>query len=211
MEVQRSVDEQTARLQGELAEARAELARKDALVSQRLTQERVGENRTLEEEDASESTAWTLFAVAVLLLIIMVGVLLCMGLYIRSQKRQRRNAREVEQHSARYAGESSDIEGSERKKAQAAGSRLVAVGALAGPNGFNDPYNVPDNSFQHAHSTSNVGLVAPPVAAPAPAPTAHTLSLGDATPVGTFNTNQTDKLANADPVVGPGDVQLDFA
>jgi len=149
----------------------------------------------------------------VILLIIMIGVLLCMGLYIRSQKRQRRNAREVEQHSARYAGESSDIEGSEKKASGAAGSRLVAVGALSGPNGFNDPYNVPDSSFQqqHAHSTSTVGLVAPPVQAPAPAPTAQTMSLGDATPVGTFATNQTDKLANADPVVEPGDVQLDFA
>ena len=179
-----------------------------------MTQERVGENKALEEEDASETTAWTLFAVVVILLIIMIGVLLCMGLYIRSQKRQRRNAREVEQHSARYAGESSDIEGSERKKAGGVpGSRLVAVGALQGQNSFNDPYNVPENSFQqqHAHSTSTVGLVAPPVAAPAPAPTAHTISLGDATPVGTFNTNQTDKLANADHVVGPGDVQLDFA
>jgi len=51
----------------------------------------------------------------------------------------------------------------------------------------------------------------PPVQAPAPAPTAQTMSLGDATPVGTFATNQTDKLANADPVVEPGDVQLDFA
>ena len=66
------------------------------MVSSRLTAERVGENRALEEEDASESTAWTLFAVAVILLIIMIGVLLCMGLYIKSQKRQRRNAREVE-------------------------------------------------------------------------------------------------------------------
>merc|ERR1712051_858782 len=150
------VDERTARLQGELAEARAELARKDALVSSRLTQERVGENRALEEEDASESTAWTLFAVVVILLIIMIGVLLCMGLYIKSQKRQRRNAREVEQHSARYAGESSDIEGSEKKTAGAPGSRLVAVGALQGPHGFNDPYNVPDSFIPAAASTLNL-------------------------------------------------------
>ena len=181
-----------------------------------MTAERAGENKTLEEEDSSEGTAWTLFAVCIILLIIMVGVLLCMGLYIKSQKRQRRNAREVEQHSARYAGESSDIEGSERKKSQAGGApgaRLVAVGALAGQNNFNDPYNVPESSFQHqaAHSTSTVGLMAPPVQAPAPAATAQTLSLGDATPVGTFNSNQTDKVANADPVVEPGDVQLDFA
>ena len=128
----------------------------------------------------------------------MIGVLLCMGLYIKSQKRQRRNARDVEQHSARYAGESSDIEGSERKKAQpggrqagaagAPGSRLVAVGALQDQNNFNDPYNVPENSFQHQvqHSTSTVGLMAQ---APAPAPPAQTLSLGDATPVGTYATN----------------------
>lgn len=55
---------------------------------------------TVVETGESEGLASTLLLVTICMLLILLGVIVAMCCYIRSQKRQRLNAREVEERSA---------------------------------------------------------------------------------------------------------------
>ena len=83
---------ETSRLEAELAEVKNELLKKEELID---TQKLATTGVVAEDKEESDGLAWTLFMITSTLLIIMVitvGILCC---YMKSQKQQRQNAREV--------------------------------------------------------------------------------------------------------------------
>ena len=83
---------ETSKLEAELAEVKNELLKKEQLID---TQKLSTTGAVAEDKEESDGLAWTLFMITSTLLIIMVitvGILCC---YMKSQKQQRQNAREV--------------------------------------------------------------------------------------------------------------------
>ena len=83
---------ETSRLEAELAEVKNELLKKEELID---TQKLATTGVVAEDKEESDGLAWTLFMITSTLLVIMVLTVCVLCCYMKSQKQQRQNAREV--------------------------------------------------------------------------------------------------------------------
>ena len=83
---------ETSKLEAELAEVKNELLKKEQLID---TQKLSTTGAVAEDEEESDGLAWTLFMITSTLLVIMVLTVCVLCCYMKSQKQQRQNAREV--------------------------------------------------------------------------------------------------------------------
>ena len=112
--------------------------------------------------------------------------------YIRAQKRQRMNAREVKQRSGRdFVAADSDLEAHDSKNMHGQATLQAPVqNAVVGMSGMPVSYLADQNQYQK--TPSNVGLM---VQAPEMnAGVIHTQMLGPQTPMGTYNTAQPEQV-----------------
>ena len=83
---------ETSKLEAELAEVKNELLKKEQLID---TQKLSTSGAVAEDKEESDGLAWTLFMITSTLLVIMVLTVCVLCCYMKSQKQQRQNAREV--------------------------------------------------------------------------------------------------------------------
>lgn len=83
---------ETSKLEAELAEVKNELLKKEQLID---TQKLSTTGAVAEDKEESDGLAWTLFMITSTLLVIMVLTVCVLCCYMKSQKQQRQNAREV--------------------------------------------------------------------------------------------------------------------
>ena len=83
---------ETSKLEAELAEVKNELLKKEQLID---TQKLSTTGAIAEDKEESDGLAWTLFMITSTLLVIMVLTVCVLCCYMKSQKQQRQNAREV--------------------------------------------------------------------------------------------------------------------
>ena len=84
---------QTSKLEAELSEVKSELKKKELLID---TQKLSTTGAVDEDEEESDGLAWTLFMITSFLLFIMMCTVIALCCYMRSQKQQRMNARDVQ-------------------------------------------------------------------------------------------------------------------
>ena len=131
------IQRETIQLQTQLEQVKQELVSKTDLLTERETEERVAENMTVRKEEDSD-LAWTLFALMIVLVIFMSCIILVMCCYIRSQKKQRLNANDVQQRSVNpRVEESSDIESLDARKGPQAYQGMPRTSLNATPNADN--------------------------------------------------------------------------
>ena len=83
---------ETSKLEAELAEVKNELLKKEQLID---TQKLSTTGVVAEDKEDSDGLAWTLFMITSTLLTVMVITVCVLCCYMKSQKQQRQNAREV--------------------------------------------------------------------------------------------------------------------
>ena len=94
----------------------SELKKKDNILFSRSQQNLTAGDTTVVEAEASDGVAWILLILTTIILFILCVVVVSMCCYIRAQKRQRMNAREVKQRSGRdFVAADSDLEAHDSK------------------------------------------------------------------------------------------------
>lgn len=99
------MEKETLKLKSELEQVTQDLIAKNELLLEDTVLDRLTENDMLvTEKEVSSDISWFLLAIMTIITLLMVMLVFVLCVYIKTQKRQRRNAMDVEQRSARKFG-----------------------------------------------------------------------------------------------------------